>query len=134
MAARLLLAIALLASSLWFLFPNTAHACSCVSLSVQETIQYFDVIAVGEVVSIGPEQEVTRSPREGAPDLARVFDIPVYEFLVDEYLVGSGKPLIEVRDTSRPCGYLRESRNSQRVNKMTDKVAMLNQFHMVIHC
>lgn len=105
MAARFLLAIALLSSSLWVLIPGTAHACSCGSHDAADAIQRYDVIVVGKVVAISSGVRILTYQSEGVRDETRVQDIPVYDFAIDEYLKGTGKSLLEVRDTSGQCGY-----------------------------
>ena len=91
MAARLLLALAVVASSWWVLTPRTAEACSCAAFDTQELVAMAEFVVLGTVVQVdlADDQDLNVFPYE--------YNVKV---AVNEYLKGSGPDQVVVQDFS----------------------------------
>ena len=91
MAARLLLALALVAISWWVLTPRTAEACTCLPGTLEELVARAELVILGTVVQI---DQVERAPKT----LPRERDLTLH---ADEYLKGLGPDRFHVQDFSQ---------------------------------
>ncbi len=90
MAARFLLALAILAGSLWALVPSSALACSCAQTELEELVAMAEFVVLGTVVQI--VQIADQDPRR----------LPLYDVSVDadDYFKGAGPNRFQVQDDS----------------------------------
>ena len=91
MAARLLLALAVVASSWWVFTPRTAEACTCLQATLDELVARAELVILGTVVQI---HQVERAPKT----LPRERDLTLH---ADEYLKGLGPDRFHVQDFSQ---------------------------------
>ena len=88
MAARFLLAIALVASIWPFVGGRDAHACSCLEATLEELVVQAELVILGTVVQF---DQVEQEPRT----LPREYDVTLD---ADEYLKGIGPDRFHVQD------------------------------------
>lgn len=103
MAARLLLATAILTGSLWALAPTSAYACICAPREASEHVAAADIIVLGKVTATNSVQVPVTYQGVNGPDLQTMRDVPLYRFIVQEYIGGSGSSRLEIVPQAGPC-------------------------------